>query len=59
MTLLQQCAHAVLYALEAPPVDPTEEVLETEFSKIIGLDSVKQQLRAMLRGTLQAVALRG
>lgn len=47
---ISQCAESVFCALDAPAVDPTEEFLETEFSKMIGLESVKQQLRAMLRG---------
>ena len=48
--MLQLIADVVLQVLDAPSVDPTEEFLETEFTKIIGLDSVKQQLRNMLRG---------
>eukprot|EP00656_Telonema_subtile_P000316 TRINITY_DN10159_c0_g1_i2.p1 TRINITY_DN10159_c0_g1~~TRINITY_DN10159_c0_g1_i2.p1 ORF type:complete len:354 (+),score=110.44 TRINITY_DN10159_c0_g1_i2:88-1149(+) len=47
---LVQLSTAVLSALTAPAVDQIEEFLETELSKIIGLQSVKQQLRAMLRG---------
>ena len=38
--------------LEKPSVDPTEEFLESEFAQIVGLEPIKQQLRAMLRGTV-------
>ena len=36
-------------ALEAPAVDELEELLETELGSLVGLNDVKEQLRAMLK----------